>query len=367
MKNTYQLRNHIPLGGAATREPCRGDESPLRVSLGFTPRWYNTRLGIDFSRPWHEDPAYRYESLVKIRRHLSETFPMVPYFALEERDGVYPDCATISSVYGILLISMLYGMKPVYCRDNWPDADPESRPTREYLAALEPFDLENHPVIRNLLNQMDRIESLYGEIRGYLNYQGILNIAMKIRGQELFMDMFDDPDFVHHLCSHIADTIGRTARLIQARQRRSGFDVDLLSMSNCVMSMVSPDQYEEFVLPLDQELSRAFPRFGIHTCNWVADPYLDSLRKIEKTGYLDTGLNSDLPRIREMFPDARRAVLFMPSDVESLPLTELEGLIQKAAGQYAPCDLVLADMENTTPDSRIIEFFALAKKWEAKV
>ena len=25
----YQLRNHIPLGGAATREPCTGNESPL--------------------------------------------------------------------------------------------------------------------------------------------------------------------------------------------------------------------------------------------------------------------------------------------------------------------------------------------------
>lgn len=366
MNTSIQLRNHIPLAGAATREPCTGEESSLRVSLGFTPRWYNKRLGIDFSRPWHEDPAYRYESLVKMRSRLSEVFPMIPYFSLEEKDGIYPECATISSVYGILLISMLYGIEPVYMSDNWPDGDPESRPSKETLAALEPFDLERHPVMQNLLKQMDRLEELYGEIRGYLNYQGILNIAMKIRGQELFMDMIDDPDFAHHLFTHIADTIGRTAKIIQARQRCSGFEVNLLSMSNCVMSMISSQMYEEFILPLDQSLSKGFDRFGVHTCNWVADPYLDSLRKIDKMGYLDTGLHSDLPRMREMFPDARRAVLFMPTEIESLPMHELESTVQKVAEEYAPCDLVLADIENTTEDQRIRDFIKLTEKYSQK-
>lgn len=363
MNSSIQLRNHIPLAGAATREPCTGDESSLRVSLGFTPRWYNKRLGIDFSKPWHEDPVYRYESLVKIRSHLSSVFPMIPYFSLDEKEEIHPECATISSVYGILLISMLYGIKPVYTTDNWPDGDPESRPSRESLAALKQFDLENHPVMQGLLNQMDQLEELYGEIRGYLNYQGILNIAMKIRGQELFIDMIDDPEFAHNLFTHIADTIEQTAKIIQARQRRSGFNVNLLSMSNCVMSMISSQMYEEFILPLDKSLSKEFDRFGVHTCNWVADPYLDSLRKIDKMGYLDTGLKSDLPRMREMFPDARRAVLFMPTEIESLPMHELESIVQKVAEEYAPCDLVLADIENTCEDQRITDFIKMTEKY----
>ncbi len=79
-------------------------------------------------------------------------------------------------------------------------------------------------------------------IHGYLNYQGILNIATKVRGQDIFMDLFDDPGFVHRFFRHIARTIETTSKMIQARQRKSGFAIDLLSMSNCVINMIAPDQ-----------------------------------------------------------------------------------------------------------------------------
>jgi hypothetical protein len=59
--NDFKLRNHIPIGGPATREAFIGDESDLKVSLGFTPRWFSERLGIDFSKKWHMDPVYRYD------------------------------------------------------------------------------------------------------------------------------------------------------------------------------------------------------------------------------------------------------------------------------------------------------------------
>ena len=39
--------------------------------------------------------------------------------------------------------------------------------------------------------QMDIIER-FGKVHGYLNYQEILNIAVKLRGTDIFMDMVDD-------------------------------------------------------------------------------------------------------------------------------------------------------------------------------
>jgi len=70
MKQDYQLRNHIPLSGPATREPCDGTESRLRVSVGFTLLWYRDRLGVDFGEKWHNNPEYRYTSLVKMKEYL---------------------------------------------------------------------------------------------------------------------------------------------------------------------------------------------------------------------------------------------------------------------------------------------------------
>ena len=356
-----KLRNHIPLSAPATREPCTGDEPFLRVSLGFVPRWFSRRLGIDFSERWHTDPVYRYKTLLAMKALLHEAFPTVPYFKpVMNEKGVEPSCATVSGVHGIRLIPMVYGMGTRYFADGWPDAASKAPLTKEHLARLEPLDVMQTQVMVQLFEQMDTIEQNYGSIHGYLNYQGILNIALKLRGPDIFMDMYDDPAFVRHLFAHIADTIAKVSKLVQARQRASGFAVNLLSMSNCVMNMVSADTYREFVLPHDLMLSGEYERFGVHTCNWNITPYIDVLRSIDKMGYIDMGMVSDMKRVKEAFPDARRAVLYPPVELEQKSLDEIKADIQKIAEELAPCDIVMADITDTTPDSRVRAFLELA-------
>ncbi|MEI6579799.1 MAG: uroporphyrinogen decarboxylase family protein [Eubacteriales bacterium] len=356
-----RLRNHIPLSAPATREPCTGDEADLRVSLGFVPRWYHERLDIDFSRQWHTDPVYRYESLVRMKTYLHEIFPTVSYFTPNyNKDNIEPACATISGVHGIKLIPMVYGLETQYFNDNWPDNLAGQVLSKEHLANLEPIDVAKTPVIVQLLEQMDIIEKTYGQIQGYLNYQGILNIAVKLRGTEIFMDIYDDPEFAHYLFNHIANTILQVSKLVQARQRKSGFEVNLLSMSNCVMNMVSADTYREFVLPYDLMLSKEFERFGVHTCNWNITPYIDVLRSIDKMGYIDMGMVSDMKRVRDVFPDARRAVMYPPVELEQKTMDEIKADIQKIFDDLAPCDIIMADITDTTPDERVREFLEVA-------
>ena len=136
-------------------------------------------------------------------------------------------------------------------------------------------------------------------------------------------------------------------------------------MSNCTVSMISSSQYEEFLLPLDTYLSTRYPHFGIHTCNWVADRYLEAMRKIEKIGYLDTGVKSDLPRIKRMFPDTRRALLITPGELETMDEAVLCALVTKIDQEYAPCDIVLADLETTITDERIRSILDLIARVEA--
>ena len=361
----HKLRNHIPLGGPATREPFLGNEPDLRVSLGFCPRWFHRRLGIDFSMRWHTDPIYRYGALLKMKTHLAEVFPTVPCFRPNLSNGIEPACATVSGVYGIKLIPMLYGLDVQYIADDWPDNLPGDMLSREKLAALKPFDVAKLPLMEALMGQMDVIEREYGAIHGYLNYQGILNVALKLRGGELFLDMIDDPGFVRHLFAHIADTIGQTARLVQRRQRASGFEIDLLSMSNCVMNMISPAAYRELVLPHDRALSEEFQRFGIHTCNWDVTPYLEALREIPKMGYLDMGMMSDMSRAREMFPDARRAVLYPPVWLERKSPAELRADLTRIWRELAPCDVVMADITDTTEAEKVNAFLQIAGEIES--
>jgi len=362
----YRLRSHIPIAAPARREPFVGDEPDLRVSLGFCPSWFHQRLGIDFSEKWHLDPEYRYATLLTMKRELQRTFPMVPYFEVNMEDGIERSCATISGVHGIMLIPMLYGIEPLYQADRWPDAKGAMHIEKTQLERLQPFDVEAHPIMVQLFEQMDTIEERWGQIEGYLNYQGVLNVALKLRGSAIFMDMYDDPGFAHFLFHHIAHTIEAVSKLVQERQRRSGFYVNQLSMSNCVINMISPQQYEEFILPHDLRLSEEYERFGIHTCNWDVTPYVHSLRKIKKMGYLDTGMMADLKHLKDAFPDARRAVLYSPIALETKTLSQIEADIGRLAAEYAPCDIVMADVASTTLDSRVLDFLEIVRQVELR-
>ena len=153
-----------------------------------------------------------------------------------------------------------------------------------------------------------------------------------------------------------------TVKRVQSRQRASGFPINLLSNSNCVINMISSDMYEEFVLPYDIKISKEFERFGIHTCNWNATPYIDSLRKIPKMGYIDMGMDTDMKRMKEVFPDARRAVLYSPVKIEELSLEEITADLKKIRDDISPCDIVLADIESTTPEDRVRDVLEIVRK-----
>lgn len=355
-----KLRNYIPISGPATRQPCDGTESPFRLSIGFSPRWYHDRLEIDFSEQWHQDPLYRYTTLIRMKRYLHMKFPDIENFTPHFENGVDLSCATLDGVYGAMLISKIYGLTVHYFSDNWPSTDTSQHFSREQLEKLNPFQLEQNPAFQELMHQMDVIESKWGKISGYLNYQGVLNNALRLRGQEIFLDMYDHPMFVHRLFDHITDTMINVAHAVQKRQRDSGFSVNLFSCSNCVINMIAPEMYEEFILPCDIKISKEFEAFGIHTCNWNATSYIPQLSQIERMGYIDMGIETDLVRMKKSFPYARRAVLYSPVKAENAPMDEIEKDFKKIAEELTPCDLVLADLETSISDEKVIKIIKLA-------
>lgn len=361
----YALMNFIPIAAPATRRPCGDSERSFRISLGFLPQWYVERTGVQFGQRWHEDCLYRYETLSEIKKYLHTLFPSVPEFTPRINSlGYDPDCATLSGVYGSKMVAMLYGFEAAFHENDWP-TDLSGKPLDEdTLRHLQPVDLDNNPHMERLEKQMDEMQKQFGRIEGYLNYQGVLNTAQKIRGNDIFTDLIEDEDFADDLFSHIEQTTCQLARRVQARQRASGVDIDLLSVSNCVVNMISPAMYERFILPHDEALSKRFARFGVHTCNWNVTPYLKALRRIEKMGYLDMSASSDLSQARKLFPDTRLAIFFSPGDIQDKPTEQLEAEFRRIAEEAAPCDIVFADMTPETSDEKLRTLLDYADKIE---
>lgn len=358
--SVLKLRNHIPISGPARREPADGTESALRVSLGFEPAWYHGRCGVDFSERWHADPLYRHETLARMKAELHQAFPIVTYWDVTRQEDTW----TISGVHGSYFIPVVFGCELVYEPDRWPAVVKRSPLSLEELTTLDKEKLLAAPIIDDLFRQMDIIEAQAGKIHGYLSWQGILNNAFNIHGQNIFVGMADQPERVRRFFALICDVMITLVQQVQARQRRSGFDINQLDVSNCVMNMISPRAYREFVFPHDKRIAESFQRFGVHTCNWNVTPYIKELAQLPRVGYLDMGMSSDMKQVREMFPQARRAVMYSPIKLQDAPIEEIENDLRRIYHELAPCDVVMADIQATTPDSRVHELLAICNKLE---
>ena len=351
-----KLRNHVPIGGLSTREPVDGTENPLRVSLGFSPAWYHERCGVSFTEKYSTDPYYRFECLTKMKAELKCAFPSVPYWDSSNRE------ATLSGVYGLGVVPGAFGMPILYAPDRWPTLDHNRRLSLETIEGLTVAEVLGSPQVDDLFRQMDIIEKEWGMIFGYPNWQGVLNTAFNLRGQEIFTDMYDRPELVHHFLGVIADVMIWLATTVEERQRASGFDIDLLSVSNCVMNMISPDAYKEFVYPHDRRIAESFDRFGVHTCEWDVTPYIEVLSELPKLGYLDMGMMSDMARVRRTFPDTHRVVICSPYILEDSDPKTIEKDMTEIYTKLGPCDVVVDDIHPDVPDERVRDLLEICDR-----
>jgi hypothetical protein len=292
-----------------------------------------------------------------MRKELNRRFPAL------QLGGPDPDAApaTIDGVHGALPMALIFGLEVDYYANLWPAAR-HNYLDEETIWELSVPDLASVPVMAQILEQMDAIEREFGRIEGYLNWQGVLNNAFRIRGPDIFPDLMMNPELARHLFDVVANTMIAGMRLVYERQARTGFVVRHATLSNCVVNMISPELYREHVFPWDQKISESFEFFGIHNCAWNVDPYIEDYARIEKLGYVDMGIMSDMAKAKRLCPNARRAVMYTPMDLVNKPVEALRTDLELIREHLSPCDIVMADIDSGTPDERIVEFARLAEE-----
>jgi hypothetical protein len=348
---TLQLRSHIGIAAPARREAADGTEPRLRAVYGFEPKWFHARCGLEFGERWHRDPLYRRETLAAMRDELLRAFPGVCQWSGDEARWTN----TIAGAYGTGVMPALFGRPLRYYPDRWPHPEPGHELSDDEIARLDVERMLASEFVESLLAQVETLGAT-GPVYGDLNWQGVLNLAFHLRGQRIFLDMVESPDLAARLFEVITESIVRLAQMVQARQRAAGCDIDLMCVSNCTLSMISPRMYERSLRTFDERIAHSFARFGVHTCNWDATPYLNSIAALTKAGYIDMGIATDMARARDMFPNARRAVLYTPGDLRDKPVEAVRADVERIARELAPCDIVVADIPWDTPDGAVERF-----------
>ena len=348
-----QLISYIAPGAPATRRPATGILPFLRPEIGFTPKWYREALGIDFGEKWHTNPEYRRQSRIDMAAELDRRFPGTQ---IGQNDENVTDLLT--GTYGASAIAAIYGVPIRYDNEQWPTSEHRYF-TDDEIDNLIPPDLDQNAFFQKLTEQLDWIGETEGEIYGFMNWQGILNNAQRLRGQEIFMDLFIAPERAKHLFNCVCTTMIEAAKKLHQKQEKYGTVLSFFTVSNCLVNMVDPELYEEFLLPFDRKIADSFDAIGIHNCAWSATPYLDHYAKIPKLAYIDMGIGSDLEKSRTLFPDTRRAIMYTPMDVANKSLEEIGADLEQIAETYGPCDIVAADIESGTPDCKVLDFINL--------
>ena len=90
-------------------------------------------------------------------------------------------------------LAAIYGIPILYAAGNWPNCAHRYLDD-EAVDALAPPDLDRNAFFKNLMRQVDWIAAHEGRAEGFLNWQGVLNNAYRLRGAQLFCDMLEAPD-----------------------------------------------------------------------------------------------------------------------------------------------------------------------------
>ena len=308
-----------------------GQKKLLPVDIVLHPSWWFHNEGIIFDEDFYFNPVKRVEVEKKMEKILYDRWGK--YGLGHDRNQNIPIIGAVHLAAGYLISEML-GCKVDYQEDSAPQVQ---------CAHMEKLEIESAPAFKS--NAFKRFEKLvdslkqkHGYLKGDVNWSGVLNTAIDLRGENIFIDMYDRPEKVSQYFSDIAEVIDKFTKGIQAETRSTSisvnrnvrhFDSPIFLHSECSLTMISVDDYEKSLLPIDIKWSMRNRPFGIHYCG--ADPhrYAKSFAKIANLDFLDVGWGGDLRILRKHLPTTFMNIRLSPVEIINQSTEEIRTTIEK--------------------------------------
>jgi hypothetical protein len=121
-------------------------------------------------------------------------------------------------------------------------------------------------------------------------------------------------------------------------------------------------------MPYDRRLSEHYPHFGVHNCGWKVDAYAKAYSEVRALGYLDFGIQSDLPALKRLFPGTVLTVILNPDDVIGRTPAEVRTLLETLRDSLGVCRILLGSLDGRTKSEEVEAFFSTtAEVWEVPV
>jgi uroporphyrinogen decarboxylase-like protein len=342
--------------------------SSMPVEMVFAPNWWLRHYGIAFDRPFYFDPEVRIANDLAMGRALYDRF------GLGEPGGNSRPIIGSMHVAGGFVVPALLGVETRFSSNQAPWPVPCNLSGAEVMRLRVP-QLETTWPMNVFITQMDALEREAGFVVGDFNTDGVLNTALQMRGEQLFLDLVEDPPVADHLFTVIAETQVRVARYMRERTgtcsiavNRSIINVDpgIYLHANCSMQMVSPTMFRDRLLKYECRFAAALPPYGVHHCGKNLHLFVKDYLKAGAV-FFDVGWGSDIAKVRAAAPNAflnlRLSPIRMRSESSRQIREDVERMI-RASGGPANAGICCMNMDEATPDANVIAAIESARACE---
>ncbi len=309
------------------------EKEHIPLGVGFYPDWFHKHYGISFGKEYYFDPEVRVQTRMEIDKRLYDRFGDV---GLGDPDPKPKPLIT----FGMVMLPSIFGCEIVYKDDALPWAMPLNLPEDDIMKLEVPDIFASYPMT-DMIRQIDYLKETYGRVVGDINTTGVQNLALKIRGDQLYFDFYENPRLCRHLMGICTECI---IRLFQFNHRTTGTgavdvtpmcDPKLYVFPNCTAEQISLETYESQVLEYDNRVAEACHPVGIHHCGSV-DEVLDGYAKVKHLEFIEIGFGSDVRRTREVFGpnvalNARISPVLMKNGTPEEVAQEVRQLIDNGA------------------------------------
>ena len=329
----------------------------LPVDIVLAPEWWNKHEGITFDRDFFFHPLRGVEDEQKMEKVLYEKWG--EYGLGLQKDEQRPEIGAVHLAAGYLISEML-GCEVIYSENHPPQVIAANRDNLK----LNSDDAFKSRAFKDLDKLMDSLEMKYNYLTGDINWGGILNVAMDLRGDQVMLDFYLNPDDLKNYFNEISKLIWKFTKGIEAKTGTSSisvnrnvrhFDQPLFLHSECSHTMIPAEDYEKFLLPFDIAWSKRRP-FGVHYCGNDPHRHAKQFAKIPHLDFLDVGWGGDIKMLREYLPDTFLNIRLSPVEILNQTKNEIrETIIRlvRESGNPFLTGVCCINMDNQVSDDKI--------------
>ncbi|MDT8302608.1 MAG: hypothetical protein RQ760_14075 [Sedimentisphaerales bacterium] len=284
----------------------------INISGTISKAWMAETLGVKFDREYYFNPDIRYIVDSLCNEYAEEHFPDMRLFYSESNLGQIDywndKQIQIGGIQPNMILGMLLGAEFIPQLDKdaditpgcLKDVNPDDLPKPESLLKhplIKLFDEQIHELQTCSENRLCPIPPFFWDISGRAAIHGTMTSAQKFLGENIFMDMINNPQ----QCMDIMHWIGN-AYIVLCRHFSESADLPIteVHVGECSSCMVGPEHIEQFVVPVTSQIGEKLGPIRLHSCG-PSTNHLQVFSKIKNLKSIDLGGDTSIKKARQVF------------------------------------------------------------------